>query len=205
MYLARHGETDYHRHNRILGRKDEGLSHCGRLQAEKLADYFSRRKLDAIFSSPLLRCLETAEPVSRLKGLPVRKVEGLVEIDMGLWDGKSLEEIFREDPGMASAWLERPGSVTIPGGENFESVRKRSVEAVKKILGEIDEAGEVLVVSHGGPIRTILCEALGLDTDLMFKMRIDLCSVSAVSFGDGEYPGNLMVVLVNDTCHLEGI
>ena len=204
LYLARHGETDYHRHNRILGRRDEGLSECGKRQAERLAEYFSHLKLDAIYSSPFLRCLETAEPVSRRKGLPVVEVEGLVEIDMGLWDGKSLEEIFQDDPERASAWLERPGSVTIPGGENFEAVRRRASESVKKILEDNSGYRDVLVVSHGGPIRTIICEALGLSTDHMFKMRIDLCSVSALSYGEGEYPGNLMVVLVNDTCHLEG-
>ncbi len=202
VYLVRHGETDYHRNNRILGRKDEGLSARGREQALRLASYFEGRRLDAIYSSPLLRCLETAEPVSRAKGLPIRRAEGLVEIDMGEWDGKSLKEIFEMDPERAAAWLSRPGSVGIPGGENFEQVRKRVSGAFREILEGLEKGGNILVVSHGGPIRTLICEVLGLDTDRMFKMRIDLCSVSALSFGEGNYPENLMVVLVNDTCHL---
>lgn len=205
VYLARHGETDYHRNNRILGRKDEGLSARGREQARRLADYFGHRHLDAIYSSPLLRCLETAEPVSRAKGLPVQRVEGLVEIDMGEWDGMSLEEIFEMDPDRAAAWLSRPGSVAIPGGESFQVVRERVSRAFREVLGDVEGGGDILMVSHGGPIRTILCEVLGLDTDRMFKMRIDLCSVSVLSFGEGDYPENLMVVSVNDTCHLEGI
>lgn len=201
-YLLRHGETEYHAQQRLLGRLDIGLNERGREQARKVVDFFRGLRLDAIYSSPLKRCLETAEPVARERGLTIQVLEGLMEVDMGDWDGRTFEELFREEGELVGKWMRNPSSVAIPGGEDFGTVRDRVMSAVREIVSRHPGDQRVLVVSHGGPIRGILCEALGMELDGMFRIQIDLASISAVKYFDGGIPETAMVTLVNETYHL---
>lgn len=201
-YLLRHGETEYHAQQRLLGRLDIGLNERGREQARRVVDFFRGLRLDAIYSSPLKRCLETADPVARDQGLTVQILEGLMEVDMGDWDGRTFEELFREEGELVGKWMRNPSSVAIPGGEDFGAVRDRVMSAIREITSRYPGDQRVLVVSHGGPIRGILCEALGMELDGMFRIQIDLASISAVKYFDGGIPETALVTLVNETYHL---
>ncbi|MGQ9475283.1 MAG: histidine phosphatase family protein [Actinomycetota bacterium] len=202
VYLLRHGETEYHAQQRLLGRLDIGLNERGREQALKVVDFFRGLRLDAIYSSPLKRCLETAGPIARERGLTIQVLEGLMEVDMGDWDGRTFEELFREEGELVGKWMRNPSSVAIPGGEDFGTVRDRVMSAVREIISRHPGDQRVLVVSHGGPIRGILCEALGMELNGMFRIQIDLASISAVKYFDGGIPKTALVTLVNDTYHL---
>ncbi len=201
-YLLRHGETEYHAQQRLLGRLDIGLNERGREQARRVVDFFRGLKLDAIYSSPLKRCLETAGPVAEEQGLSIQVMEGLMEVDMGEWDGRTFDELFREDGELVGKWMRNPSSVAIPGGEDFGAVRDRVMSAVREITSRHPGDQRVLLVTHGGPIRGILCEALGMALDGMFRIQIDLASISAVKYFDGGIPETAMVTLVNETYHL---
>ncbi|MBC7254256.1 MAG: histidine phosphatase family protein [Actinobacteria bacterium] len=201
-YLLRHGETEYHARQRLLGRLDIGLNERGREQARRVVDFFRGLKLDAVYSSPLKRCLETAAPVAEDQGLSIQIMEGLMEVDMGEWDGRTFEELFREEGELVGKWMRNPSSVAIPGGEDFGAVRDRVMSSLRDIASRHPGDQRVLVVTHGGPIRGILCEALGMDLDGMFRIQIDLASISAVKYFDGGIPETAMVTLVNETYHL---
>ncbi len=198
----RHGETEYHAQHRLLGRLDIGLNERGREQARRVVEFFRGLKLDAVYSSPLRRCLETAAPVAEDHGLSIQVLEGLMEVDMGEWDGRTFDELFREEGEMVGKWMRNPSSVAIPGGEDFGTVRDRVMSAVREITSRHPGDQRVLVVTHGGPIRGILCEALGMELDGMFRIQIDLASISAVKYFDGGIPETAMVTLVNETYHL---
>jgi broad specificity phosphatase PhoE len=202
-YLLRHGETEYHVQKRLLGRLDIGLNDRGREQAGRVAAYFKDEELAAIYSSPLKRCLETARPVAEAQGLEPVVVEGLMEVDMGEWDGRLIEELFSREDGMVGRWMRNPSSVAIPGGEDFGAVKRRVMTAMDEIMARHAGFERVLVVTHGGPIRGIICAALGMDLDNMFRLQIDLASISCVDFFEGGLPDTAMVTLVNQTLHLK--
>jgi len=201
-YLLRHGETDYHAAQRLLGRKDIGLNEKGKEQARRAAGFFAELKLTAVYSSPLSRCMETALPVAESQGLEIEVVQGLIEVDMGEWDGRSVKELFSEEGELVGAWMRNPSSVAIPGGEDFGVVKERVMRATREITARHPGEDRVLIVAHGGPIRGILCEALKMDLDDMLRIQIDLASISAVKYFDGNIPETAMVSLVNETSHL---
>lgn len=202
VYLLRHGETEYHAQQRLLGRLDIGLNERGREQAERVVEFFRGIGLDAVYSSPLRRCMETAAPTARAHGLNVEAMEGLLEVDMGEWDGRTFRELFQSEGELIGRWMRNPSSVTIPGGEDFGAVRRRVMDAVQEIVSRHPGNERVLIVSHGGPIRGILCEALGMDLDMMFRIQIDLASISAIKYFEKGIPDSAMVILVNETYHL---
>jgi len=200
--LMRHGETEYHAEKRLLGRIDAGLNRRGREQARLAAEYFRDIDLAAVYSSPLSRCRETAQPVADMKGLAVQTVEGLMEVDMGEWDGRPLKELFEQDGERVGKWMRSPSTYPIPGGEDFNTVRERVIGAAAEITSRHGGDDRILLVSHGGPIRGIISEALRLDLDNMFRIQIDLASISAIKyFGEG-IQDTAIITLVNNTSHL---
>ncbi len=201
-YLLRHGETDYHAQRRLLGRIDAGLNETGHGQAARVKDFFRDMRLAAVYCSPLRRCMETARPVAEEKGLEIQVMPGLMEVDMGEWDGQFIEELFKEQGESVGLWMANPSSVSIPGGEDFTAVKTRVLAAMRDISSRHPGDERVLVASHGGPIRGILCEALNMDLNYMFRVQIDLASISAVKYFDGNIPETAMVTLVNETYHL---
>ena len=114
-YLLRHGETEYHAQHRLLGRLDIGLNQRGNEQAARVKDFFTDMSLAAIYCSPLKRCLETVSPLAEEKGLGVTVVQGLMEVDMGEWDGQYFDDLFKEENEMVGRWMANPSSVSIPG------------------------------------------------------------------------------------------
>jgi alpha-ribazole phosphatase len=201
-YLLRHGETDYHVQHRLLGRLDIGLNERGRDQASRARDFFDGMSLAAVYCSPLRRCRETALPVAEVQGMEIEIMPGLMEVDMGEWDGQLIAELFSEESELVGRWMRNPSSVSIPGGEDFGAVKERVLTAAREITSRHPGDDKVLIVTHGGPIRGILCAALKMDMDDMFRVQIDLASVSAVKFFDGGIPETAMVTLVNETYHL---
>lgn len=205
IHLVRHGETEFHADGKILGRLDVGLNGKGREQALRVREYFRGVDLAAVYSSPLKRCLETAEPTAEDHGLEIGVMDGLMEVDMGDWDGRSLKELLSEDAETVGRWMSNPSSVPIPGGEDFSAVQRRVREAVDEIIRNHGGKDQVMVVTHGGPIRGILCEALRLDLDKMLRIDIALASVSKIEFFHGSLSEAALVTLVNDVCHLRGL
>ncbi|MGW7083407.1 bifunctional RNase H/acid phosphatase [Streptomyces sp. NPDC054871] len=198
--LLRHGETALTPQKRFSGSggTDPSLSEVGREQAERAATAFAARgTIQAIVSSPLKRCQETAQVVAARLGLDVRIDEGLRETDFGAWEGLTFGEVRERQPEELNAWLASPDAAP-PGGESFTAVADR-VSATRDRLAAEYAGRTVLLVTHVTPIKTLVRLALGAPPESLFRMELSAASVSAVAYyGDG----NASVRLLNDTSHL---
>jgi broad specificity phosphatase PhoE len=207
--LVRHGATEWSAAGRYAGWSDVPLSAAGRVQAERLAHRLAGVTVRRCFSSDLRRAKETAEAV-RL-GQP-RSPELLLESDLrelhfGEWEGCTYGQIAGA-PGGAAVLAGRRAP---PGGESLDDLTRRidrflagrHQPATTDELGRGEErappAEATLVVSHGGPLRVLICRLLGLDATAHWRFQIDQGSLSEV-FWDGT-TGRL--VGLNDRCHLE--
>ncbi|MFD7845021.1 bifunctional RNase H/acid phosphatase [Nocardia sp. NPDC059764] len=198
LLLLRHGQTELSVERRYSGRGNPPLTELGRQQAANAAAMLARKGgIEAIVCSPLGRAQKTAEAAGKALGLPVRELEGLTETDFGAWEGMTFLEARDQDPELHGQWLGDP-SVPAPGGESFDQVRER-VESVRRDLVALYPGANVLVVSHVTPIKTLLQLALGVGPSLLYRLHLDLASLSIAEF----YPdGGSSVRLVNDTSYL---
>ncbi|MEU6989199.1 bifunctional RNase H/acid phosphatase [Streptomyces sp. NPDC046465] len=198
--LLRHGETALTPQKRFSGSggSDPSLSDIGRAQAERAATAFAARgTIQAIVSSPLKRCQETARTVAARLGLDVHLDEGLRETDFGAWEGLTFGEVRERHPEELNAWLASPKAAP-PGGESFAAVSRRVSAARDRLTGTY--AGRtVLLVTHVTPIKTLVRLALGAPPESLFRMELSAASVSAVAYYTD---GNASVRLLNDTSHL---
>ncbi|MCR8576307.1 bifunctional RNase H/acid phosphatase [Streptomyces sp. Isolate_219] len=199
--LLRHGETALTPEKRFSGSggTDPELSAAGRRQAEATAAALAARgTIQAVVSSPLRRCRETAEAVATRLGLEVRIEEGLRETDFGAWEGLTFAEVRERFPEDLDAWLGSARVAPTGGGESFAAVARRVAVARDKLLARY--AGRtVLLVTHVTPVKTLVRLALGAPPESLFRMELSAASLSAVAyFSDG----NASVRLLNDTSHL---
>ncbi|MBB0969346.1 histidine phosphatase family protein [Dietzia aerolata] len=199
ILLARHGQTPLSVDRRYSGQGDPQLTELGVGQAERTAARLAAQPhLAAVVSSPLGRCLATAERVAEAAGVPLVVDEDLIETDFGEWEGLTFREAAERDPDVHSQWL-GDTTVTPPGGESFAAVRERVERGLHRIVSE-RPGGIVAVVSHVTPIKMAIRAGLNAGDDLLFRLHLDLASVSDVRF----YPdGPASVHLVNDTSHLD--
>ena len=146
LYLVRHGETDWNRAHKIQGSTDIPLNALGREQAAASGALLARRRWDAVYASPLSRAFETASIIAAEIGLPAPvAVPALVERNYGSAEGMTGEEIDRRFPG----------DTEVPGRETREQVADRVLPALHE-LAALHPHQRIVVVSHGGVIRTVL-------------------------------------------------
>ncbi|ALC06409.1 bifunctional RNase H/acid phosphatase [Corynebacterium deserti GIMN1.010] len=199
LLLLRHGQTAMSAARQYSGRSNPKLSELGEQQAQAAARRLADRGgIDAIVASPLIRTRQTAEAVASLMGMEVRIVDGLIETDFGLWDGKSFDEARNLDPELHDKWL-ADTSVAPPGGESLQAVSKR-VKKTREQLQQDYGAANVLVVSHVTPIKAIVRQALDAGPSFFHKAHLDLASLSIAEFYSD---GPTCLRLFNDTSHLE--
>ena len=197
LILARHGETDANREGRVQGVGDSPLNSTGRCQAMALGHYLKDYTIDAVYSSPLTRALETAEPIARSHDLEVALVEGLRELDVGDLDGLTGPEIREKYPGFMEEWMRNVHSLRMPEGESIVELQARAWTSVEQIAQRHPE-GIVVAVSHNFVIQSIVCKVLDLELNSFRKIRQDLGAVSILELSN---EGSVLVTL-NDRCHL---
>jgi broad specificity phosphatase PhoE/ribonuclease HI len=197
--LLRHGQTELSVDRRYSGRGNPALTDLGRWQVDAAAAYLGRRSgIAAVVSSPLQRAYDTATAAAKALGLDVSVDDDLIETDFGEWEGLTFGEVAQRDPILHGKWL-RDTSVAPPGGESFDAVAQRVRRARTRIIAEHGDA-TVLVVSHVTPIKTILRLALDGGASILYRLHLDLASLSIAEF----YPdGAASVRLVNQTAYLE--
>ncbi len=158
--LVRHGETAWNGERRLQGQKDIALSAVGREQARGLAAALEAVAPDRVVVSGLRRTAETA----RALGLAPDAHDGrLDEASLGEWEGRYSADIRDESPEEYAAW--RAGRLTPPGGESFEQLTRRVTEGLFAAVADCTQAGgkALAIVTHGGPVRAMLADLVGLD------------------------------------------
>lgn len=155
LLLVRHGETDWNKNLRYQGWKETDLNATGRKQAEKAGEILKGYKPEALFASDLTRTMETAHIIGKIVGLSPQKDYRLREINFGEWEGKTYPEVAELYPEEVKIWRESPLEAQMPGGETLKNVFERMWEALEDMSA--GAKGNVVVVTHGGPIRLFLC------------------------------------------------
>jgi alpha-ribazole phosphatase len=178
LILVRHCEPQEDARGLCYGRLDIGLSDAGREHAQRLAEALARHEWDAVYSSPRLRARETAVAVNR----DVVIDDDLREIDFGDLEGRSYDEIAATDPELYRAWMERPTTVSFPGGESFAELKIRALEALDRIRAAHEAA---VVVTHGGVLRAGLAAWLGIPDEAIFRLDQRYGGVTIVDWLDG--------------------
>lgn len=177
LLLVRHGETEWTRARRVMGRRPVGLSDAGRAQSRALVPLLRTLAPERVLTSPLARARETAEIVTAALGLPLRSDPDLVELDFGAWEGRLYDDLI--DDAAYLAFSKDPATVSPPGGEAIHAAQARVLAALGRALAATP-GGRVCVVSHGDVLRLALVAALRLEVREFRRLRVDTCGVSAV-------------------------
>ncbi|OGL06864.1 MAG: hypothetical protein A3I03_06675 [Candidatus Rokubacteria bacterium RIFCSPLOWO2_02_FULL_68_19] len=196
LILVRHAESAWNAERRFQGRTDVGLSDAGLAQATALARAVARRRVGAIYSSPLRRARETAEIVAKERALTVTVVDELRELSLGTWEGRTVDDVLATEADAYRNWRERPYDCPPPEGEHIEEVARRVLPVMERIVSAHPDGEDALVVAHGGVISVYLCHLLGLSPNALWQLAIGNASLSVVD------PPR--VLTLNDTAHLEG-
>lgn len=193
LLLIRHAVNDVMKEKKLAGwTPGVHLNDEGREQAEALAERLRNIPIKAIYSSPLERTRETADPLARALELDVRVRDGLGEVKYGEWTGRSLEELSKLDEWKIVQIY--PSGMRFPGGEAIREMQARVVNELEAIAAE-HPRDIVAVVSHADVIKAVLAHYLGVHLDLFQRIIIDPASVSVVAlsrFGP-------RIVRINDT------
>lgn len=147
VIMVRHGETQWNVLCKFLGSVDLPLNEKGRRQAGYAKEALKDEKIDVIYSSPMKRAYETGEIIRGERSFPILTDEGLREIGCGKWEGLDGKEVEEKYPGQIELWGNRPEELKIEGGDTFQEVSDRIVEAFYKIVND-NQGKTILITSH---------------------------------------------------------
>lgn len=180
IFLVRHGLSEVT--NYISGRMPGiHLSKRGKEMVEELSKYFKDITIHKIFSSPIERTFETAHILAHNLDMKVEIKKGLIEMDFGDWTGKKFDELRKDEEW--NLFFNKRGSIRIPGGELLLEVQLRMVKTVEETLKTSSDKN-IIFVSHGDPIKSLICYYLGIPLDFVNRLQIDMASVSLLRFTD---------------------
>ncbi len=201
LLLVRHGQTAWNagagNGEHFRGRVDLPLNEVGLAQAQAIADRLTHEPITAIYSSPLQRALQTAQPIAGRLGLPVQPHPGLLDINYGAWQGHTPAEVAERWPELHRQWREEPEKLHLPDGESFDIVRERALAAVQEICARHPRE-TVLLVAHQVVNKVLVCAMLGLSNAHYWRVHQDNACLDVFTCQDGVFTA----VHVNDTCHL---
>ncbi|GIV97295.1 MAG: phosphoglycerate mutase [Herpetosiphonaceae bacterium] len=190
--LIRHATNDLVGKSLAGWTPDVHLNEEGRRQSERLADYLAQVPIAAIYSSPLERAVETAEPLARRLGLDIQVLEAVGEIQCGEWTGRVLKELA-ETPAWRNIQI-FPSGTRIPGGETLLEMQMRVVAGLER-LRERHPKEVVAVIAHADVIKAAVAHYAGIHLDLFQRLVISPCSVSIIAVGEH----GPRVLRINDT------
>ncbi|MDH7578779.1 MAG: alpha-ribazole phosphatase [Bacillota bacterium] len=197
LLLVRHGQTGWNHDARYQGHTDIELSEAGFKQAQLLAQRLVREPVEAVYASDLRRAFETARIVAAPHKLQVQTVPELREINFGAWEGLTFEEIKTQFRELAANWYTSPAKIRIPQGETFAELKERAYNTVMELVKKHDP-GTLIIVTHGGTIRAIICALLNIDLNHAFRIRQDNGALNIIEY----YENRGVLCLLNDTHHL---
>jgi broad specificity phosphatase PhoE len=198
VILVRHGETDWNQSGRLLGgNSDIELNEKGRQQAKRLATRLKQERIQAIYSSPLHRALDTAQAIARHHQLQVESEPALKEMDVGKLDGTPIRQIGIPYDQLLTRESEERSVFKMHGGESLAEVQQRAWGVIQRLISQHPD-GVIVVVSHFFVILSVICSMLNLPLSQMSRFRLGIGSISTIIF-DGQTP---RLELFNDICHL---
>ena len=200
IYLVRHGRTDWNKEQVFRGRADRPLDEVGHEQGRKVADALISKNVQAIYTSPLIRAVDTAKPLADKLGLTMQVMDGLNDMDFGDWQGLPVDEAKEKYPSEFSKWVNTPYQARIPGGENLGDIADRAEQALVEICKSpgIERA---VVATHRVVVKVLLCRIVKAGEEGFWAFKVDPGSICEVQFD----PPKSVVNSVNYTDHMIGI
>lgn len=195
IILIRHGQTNYSLEKKYCGLSNIDLNNTGILQAQILHGRLKNEPIDKIYSSDSQRALTFATMV--FPGQPIEKTPELREFNFGIFEGLTYSALMEKYARLYTAWLRDPGSTDIPGGESLTSFRKRIIRAWRNITAA-NRNKTLAVVTHAGPIRTILGDILNLKD--IWEVTVDIASITTIRI----QRKRAEVIALNETGYLHG-
>ena len=199
LILARHGETSWNRERRNQGQNPTELNAQGIRQAQKVAQALRLFPVRALYSSPLRRAMQTSEIIGQTLSLPIIPRDGLMEMDLGLVDGLTNDEMTRRFRDITDRWRRDPSSVQMPGGESLQEVQERASLTLETIRHENPD-GHAAAVSHNFVIGVIVLRILGLPLSGFQRIRVELGSLTTLEHDGDQW----RIVSLNETLHQHG-
>ncbi|MDP6127784.1 MAG: histidine phosphatase family protein [Dehalococcoidales bacterium] len=199
IILARHGETAWNVEEIFRGRIDVELNETGRRQAQLLAGHLLDINIEAVYSSPLSRALETAEAIAGRRRLEVDVSAGLMDLDFGEWQGLSRREVAERYPALHEEWLNHPERVRFPAGGSLSAVRERATGLIDELIGK--HTGTLVLVSHRVVNKVLICALLGLDDSHFWNISQDTCAITTFDYEQGRF----VLAGHNQTSYLKSI
>lgn len=196
LILIRHGETDCYLENKYCGFSNPSLNKKGIWQSKMLSNRLTNIKVERVYSSDLKRAVETAKII--FKNNFVEQLPDFREMNFGVFEGLRYDEIVKKYPSLYKNWINNPTKVKIPNGEALQDLVKRVRKRVTFLLSQ-NKNGKIALVTHGGPIRVILCDVLKFSLDSFWKIKQDIAAINLIDYPEGSSP---IVVKMNDISHL---
>jgi alpha-ribazole phosphatase len=198
LVMIRHGALDIEYQGCFLGKTDVGLSDAGRKQAATITGQLGSLGAVHFIVSPLRRTRETAQIAIRPAGQSFDVDADLREINFGFWEGKTFTEINSAGSRDIERWNNFNNDFVFPGGEAMATFLERVRALAKRITA--DSAETVVTFTHGGIIRFLICQYLGLDPRHYLLFDVQPASISVINL----YGNKGILTRLNDLCHLEG-
>lgn len=196
--LVRHGENDWVKKHRLAGWiPGVHLNETGHRQAADAAERLAALPLKALYSSPVTRCLETADYIAKTHQLDIVELEAVGEVRYGSWEGKKVKKLAKKPLWRIVQFF--PSRMRFPDGEALREVQFRAVEALEQLSYRHDKE-LVAVVSHADVIKLVMAHYLGVHIDLFQRITIAPASISILSLPTN---GTVQVVRLNDTGPLQ--
>jgi probable phosphomutase (TIGR03848 family) len=198
ILLVRHGETEWVHKNRLAGRiPDIHLNGKGRRQADAVAERLAHLPIKAVYSSPIMRCWQTAVPIAQAHQLQICELRAMIEVEYGQWQGRKIKELAKEKSWHSVQHF--PSRFRFPEGESMLAVQFRAVNALEE-LAQRHPQELIVVVSHADVIKLVLAHYLGVHVDLFQRVAISPASVTALGL---TADGQVRILRVNDDGPIE--
>jgi alpha-ribazole phosphatase len=181
LYLIRHGEIEGASEKRYSGHSDVNLTENGRKELQGLTDFLSKEKFDALYCSDLRRTIQSAGIIFQNHSLEPMIRPELRERNFGYWEGMSFDEIVQTYTDTFHAWAKNPLRFSPTGGESTVEFKSRVVPAFEKIRKDHD-GQKVAIVAHGGVNRLLICEALTIPLENLFRIEQDFGCLNIITY-----------------------
>ncbi len=199
IYLIRHCEAMGNHKRLFQGSTDCDISEIGAIQLKYLKERFNDIKLDAVYSSPLMRAQKTAQAVVGDKGLEIITRKNLAELHGGVVEGRPFVEAFNAIPGLADAWNNHPQDFAPEGGEAMRDAYVRIYDEVIA-LAHTNRGKTIAAASHGGVLRCLMCRVLYYDINRL--KDVPWCENTAVTLLKIDDNDKISVEFFNDYSHV---
>jgi broad specificity phosphatase PhoE len=184
IFLVRHGQTALNAEGRFRGRRDVPLDDRGLVQAADASHQLVGTDVEAVYTSPLLRTVQTAEVIALACGVGIIKTDDLIDLDHGTWEGLTADGAAERDPEAFDRFRRSPRNAAAPGGERVADVEARVLTALRS-MADRHEGATIAAITHEIPIRLVVASVAGIDDEAFWEVVVPTGSVTRIGHEAG--------------------